>query len=77
MATRPEQPFPQHFQWLFENGPSVPIVNATENIEILHTPQQFHENLVRLAKTATSRINLSTLYMGNDPKTKELIDQCK
>ena len=72
-----QQPFPDHFRWLFENGPSIPIINATENVQILHTPQEFHSTLVDLAKNANHRIALSTLYMGNDAPTKELLDACK
>lgn len=72
-----EQPFPDHFRWLFDNGPSIPIINATENVQVLHTPSQFHQTLVDLAKNAQTRIALSTLYMGNDAPTKELLDACE
>lgn len=71
-----DQAFPEHFQWLFDNGPSIPISNASKNIQILQTPQQFHTTLMTLAKQARRRITLATLYMGTDSKTQELISQC-
>ena len=66
--------FPDHFKWLFENGPSIPIYDAHENIEILTSPSHFHQTMINQAKNVSKRIKLSTLYLGNDPPTKILVD---
>ena len=70
----PSNTFPNNFSWLFQNGPSIPIINAKDNIEILTSPTDFHQKLINLSSTAKNRISLSTLYLGNDPYTKKLID---
>lgn len=66
--------FPPHFQWLFQNGPSIPIINAANNINIINSPAQFHQTLINLSDQAQFRINLSALYLGTDDITKQLVN---
>lgn len=77
LLTEGLEKFPKKFQWLFENGPSIPIVNAPQNIQIIQSPSEFHQTMIDLAANATERIGLSTLYMGNDDETQQLLRQCE
>ena len=42
-------------------------------IDILSTPQQFHDKQVNLASTACRRVHLAALYMGSEGKELELL----
>jgi len=47
------------------------------NIEFLTTPQRFYESMMQGIQTATQRIVISTLYIGNDAKAQALLEAIK
>jgi hypothetical protein len=51
----------------------VAIPASGSDIEILDTPTQFHEELLRLTERASSRIYLSSLYVGTGPLCTQLV----
>ena len=46
---------------------------SADAIEILDTPDQFYETLIKLTRQAQRRITLASLYLGNNPKDHALV----
>ncbi|MES1920923.1 CDP-diacylglycerol--glycerol-3-phosphate 3-phosphatidyltransferase [Bonamia ostreae] len=60
----------------YSNGVRLPVFSVnSKNIRILRSPSDFYRNLLELTKTARSRISLSSLYIGNDMMSKEMVSK--
>ncbi|WKY10550.1 hypothetical protein Q1695_002707 [Nippostrongylus brasiliensis] len=51
---------------------AIPI--SAENVRILQSPSDFYEFLVERSRTATNRITLSSLYLGDGSLERKLVD---
>ncbi|XP_015912988.2 CDP-diacylglycerol--glycerol-3-phosphate 3-phosphatidyltransferase, mitochondrial isoform X2 [Parasteatoda tepidariorum] len=60
-----------HLAWLSDYSPEFSV--SSRNIQILQEPSDFFEKLKDLSRTATKRITLASLYIGNGALEKELI----
>ncbi|RHY00444.1 hypothetical protein DYB36_007885 [Aphanomyces astaci] len=64
---------------LRESTPSFPLDGS--DVTILHSPSDFYNQLLHNIRHATTRISISSLYIGNDALSRELVqalhDACK
>lgn len=60
------------FSWLTNVTPCFPV--NVNDIKILNEPQQFYDAIIQNCKEAKERITLASLYVGNGPLERTLVD---
>ncbi|KAH6942090.1 hypothetical protein HPB50_000665 [Hyalomma asiaticum] len=60
----------EDFHWMWKFGPGFTI--SGDNVTVLHEPSQFYEQLKKLTASASKRIVLASLYLGNGELEKDL-----
>lgn len=63
----------EDFHWLWKFGPGFTI--SGDSVTVLHEPNQFYEHLKKLAASASKRIVLASLYLGNGELEKDLVSE--
>lgn len=63
----------EDFHWMWKSGPG--FVIAGDNVTVLHEPSQFYEQLKSLSASASKRIVLASLYLGNGDLEKDLVSE--
>ncbi|KAJ8957415.1 hypothetical protein NQ318_004895 [Aromia moschata] len=64
-----------NFSWLTNFAPCFPV--SAKNIKILTEPDQFYNTLLSLCHSATKRVTLVSLYLGNGNMEKKIVDTLK
>lgn len=63
----------EDFHWLWKFGPGFTV--SGDNVIVLHEPSQFYEQLKKLTASASKRIVLASLYLGNGELEKDLVSE--
>uniref|UniRef100_A0A131Z4L7 CDP-diacylglycerol--glycerol-3-phosphate 3-phosphatidyltransferase n=1 Tax=Rhipicephalus appendiculatus TaxID=34631 RepID=A0A131Z4L7_RHIAP len=63
----------EDFHWLWKFGPGFTV--SGDNVTVLHEPSQFYEQLKKLTASASKRIVLASLYLGNGKLEKDLVSE--
>lgn len=63
------------FRWLATAGPCFPV--HAKNITILTEPDEFYSTLITNCHNAKERITFASLYLGNGPLEKKMLDCIK